>query len=446
MRKRLAAVVLLLGFAALLTPSVPRPDPDAIAADERWGTVPTTAAGNSLWLVRPGGAGEAPPGRTVRQDRPQPARRRSETLRDALNPLSGETDASGAFWQRFFASGLRAATRGPDGKVSVSRALPSAAGNSSVRRAQNGTAPNHGGSSPNPQAAPASWAGSVSARPSAKPSARTHIAESQAAPRPDSAVNFDGRAGTAGSRRAAAAPPVPAGGPIQAGRKEQQPRAKAPAEKIFSLADWLGIWAYHPPEGRVTPPSFAALKTSFPPSLPGGRGFDHGTPAPAMLEHIAPPGERPDYDDWLYKDDHSRRGDKPHWHWDGAAPVFHAGKAWGVVAGGHWAWMLEADRRWWTLGDGAQRLVRHDQGWWWRTEDGWFLLKGGQPWAWRSFPEWKGQGFIHPNHGTQVVYSADASRVAVLTPGQDTMVFDAASGQVLARFPPEQVGRPPLPD
>ena len=258
-------------------------------------------------------------------------------------------------------------------------------------------------------------------------------------------MNFDGRGGPVGGPHAKSAPPVPAGAAKQEGRKEPE-KSKEAKIKILNLADWLGTWSYHPPEGRVKAPSFSDLKSQFPAVLPGGLAYERATPPPAAVERLVPPGERPDYDDWVYKDEHAHRRDRPHWHWDGADPLFHAGKAWGAVAAGHWSWMLESDRRWWTLGDGAQRLVRHDGAWWWRTDGGWFLLKGGQPWAWRRFPEWEGQGFIHPTRGTQVVYSADAARVAVITPGQDTVVFDTASGAVLARFPPEPRGRPPLPE
>ncbi|MDE2291238.1 MAG: hypothetical protein KGL53_04075 [Elusimicrobia bacterium] len=100
-----------------------------------------------------------------------------------------------------------------------------------------------------------------------------------------------------------------------------------------------------------------------------------------------------------------------------------------------WAWELPGGRTWWAKAQGAPALARHQGAWWWRTEDGWFLLKGGQAWAWRHVPGWEGGGFFHPGTGTEVVYSADGKRLAVITPHQDTLVFDALTGALLARIP-----------
>ncbi len=49
--------------------------------------------------------------------------------------------------------------------------------------------------------------------------------------------------------------------------------------------------------------------------------------------------------------------------------------------------------------------------------------------------ESKRDGFIHPKSGTRIVYSADGLRVAVITPGRGSRVFDARTGRLLAYFP-----------
>lgn len=249
-------------------------------------------------------------------------------------------------------------------------------------------------------------------------------------------ADFDGRrAGGASGRLTRNTAAVPASSWSPAERKKEPAEKAAKPPKPPTLSDWLGRGTLKAPGRRLKPPTFTPLKDLFPARLPDGRPYERATPPPEAVESLVPPDERPLYEDWLDADERKKRGSKPHWHQDGADWLFHAGKAWGAPREGRWSWLLEYDRRFWTVADGAQRLARHGEAWWWRTEDGWFLLKGGQAWAYRHFPEWEGHGFIHPTKGTQVVYSADGARLAVLTPGRDTVVFDAATGEVLARFP-----------
>lgn len=228
--------------------------------------------------------------------------------------------------------------------------------------------------------------------------------------------------------------PVPSWSPAERKKPPEEKAAKPP--KPPTLGDWLGKGALKAPRQRMNAPSFTPLKVLFPERLPDGRPYERASPPPLAAEALVPPDDRPLYEDWLYADARRKVGSKPHWHQDGSDWLYHAGKAWGAPKDGRWSWLLEYERRWWTVADGAQRLVRHDGAWWWRTKDGWFLLKGGEPWAWRRFPEWEGHGFIHPTRGTQVVYSADGARLAVMTPGAETVVFDCATGEVLGRFPP----------
>ncbi|MFC1679982.1 hypothetical protein ACFL2T_07220, partial [Elusimicrobiota bacterium] len=78
----------------------------------------------------------------------------------------------------------------------------------------------------------------------------------------------------------------------------------------------------------------------------------------------------PKYERWLEKDENRGRKDEPHWHIDSEnVPYYHMGKAWGRADGGRWTWMLKKGSRWWTVADGAQRMVRYRERWWWRTHD-----------------------------------------------------------------------------
>ncbi|MFA5139968.1 MAG: hypothetical protein WC728_12115 [Elusimicrobiota bacterium] len=207
------------------------------------------------------------------------------------------------------------------------------------------------------------------------------------------------------------------------------------------LKDWLGKGPIKPPEGRLAAPSFSPLKAKFPKSLPDGRSYDPKTPPPAHIEKLAAPDEHPDYQRWLDKDERRRRKDEPHWHIDASnTPFYHMGKTWGRSDQGRWVWMIQSDRKWWTVGDGSQRMVRHADHWWWKTADGWFMLHQGQPWAWRHFAEWRRDGLLHPGTETRIVYSADGHRVAVITPGAGAMVFDAATGALLDRFRETRIG------
>lgn len=220
----------------------------------------------------------------------------------------------------------------------------------------------------------------------------------------------------------------------RAARRSRRGRTRVPRPP--TLSDWLGKGALKPPAGKLKAPTFAPLKKLFPPSLPDGKPYARKTPPPSHLEKLAPPDEQPLYERWLEKDDNRGRKDEPHWHINGRnTPFLHAGKSWGRADRGRWTWMIKSDRRWWTVADGAQRMVRHRDRWWWKTRDGWFLLHEGRPWVWRYFAEWRRRGYLQPKSGTAVVYSADGRRVALITPGQGARVFDARTGGLLGSYP-----------
>src|SRR6185312_2066344 len=58
-------------------------------------------------------------------------------------------------------------------------------------------------------------------------------------------------------------------------------------------------------------------------------------------------------------------------------------------------------------------------------------------------------GLFEPASGTEVVYSRDFARAAVITPGEGAQVFDATTGAALGRIPealmpPRRRPHPPL--
>ena len=125
-------------------------------------------------------------------------------------------------------------------------------------------------------------------------------------------------------------------------------------------------------------------------------------------------------------------------HWDGDA--WHDGDVRGLVRGGAWLRLQHDGARWWAFaGDQGPAQLRHDEVWWMKERGIWFVVHEGRPWAWRSFQDWDAQGLFEPGSGTEMVYSKDFARVAVITPGEGATVFDAATGEELARIPEEKL-------
>ncbi len=130
------------------------------------------------------------------------------------------------------------------------------------------------------------------------------------------------------------------------------------------------------------------------------------------------------------------RDRRPGAHWDGE--LWHDGAARGASRGGGWLWLARNGARWWAFADGRAQ-VRHDGVWWTKESGVWFVVHDGAAWAWRSFQDWDAQGLFQPASGTEMVYSKDFSRVAVISPGRGAEVFDAATGEALARIPEERL-------
>ena len=70
------------------------------------------------------------------------------------------------------------------------------------------------------------------------------------------------------------------------------------------------------------------------------------------------------------------------------------------------------------------------------------MLHQGEAWGYRTFSDARAEGLIHPMTGTRMLYSEDGRRVAVVTPGDGAAVFDARTGDELARWGESQLKKP----
>ena len=138
----------------------------------------------------------------------------------------------------------------------------------------------------------------------------------------------------------------------------------------------------------------------------------------AALDEVDPAALKPD----------RRKGE----HWDGVQ--FHDGDVRGLVRDDAWLWLRREGPNWWAFADGRAEL-RRDGVWWTKEKGVWFVVHEGRPWAWRSFQDWNAQGLFQPASETEMVYSRDFTRVAMVTPGEGAEVFDAETGEKLADIP-----------
>lgn len=218
----------------------------------------------------------------------------------------------------------------------------------------------------------------------------------------------------------------------------QQRKALFKRFRPILLSRMLGKGALRPPKGVGKSPDFAALREKIPHRLPDGKIIKPVLPSPAEIEALAPPDAK------------ALAGKPPeparfHWHQDGPVSYFHEQSIWGRWSGGHWTWLGRSDNRWWIEAPASKALLWHAQHWWWKNKEMWFLLHEGEPWGYRYFAEWKEEGLIHPGSGTQMIYSSDGSRVALVTPGHGAVLFDAETGRELGRWSEEQMPKRPSP-
>lgn len=235
------------------------------------------------------------------------------------------------------------------------------------------------------------------------------------------------RRGALVGRESKAPSPFTADAPVRQGRgRRERPRLRRSRRfRPLLLATLLGSRPLTPPPPGLRPPAaldgLAALRPSKDAS---------GAPVPAApaglagLDQVDP--------EKLHRD---RRAGA---HWDG--DEWHDGAARGLKSGDDWRWLYRDGPRWWALtGDPERPALRHDGLWWTKAGGVWFVVHDGEPWAWRPFQDWGAQGLFSPATGTEMVYSRDLSRVAVITPGDGAEVFDARTGAALGRIPEDRM-------
>lgn len=273
------------------------------------------------------------------------------------------------------------------------------------------------------------------ARPGAAPGGGTGGAR-RAAP-----AQAPGRPGARGMRdRGLRRSPGPSATPVPprpAPRPRRPVAPPAPRQRPLLLSKALGKDSIRPPRVKVMPPDLRYLQGRTPRSMPDLSPFRAQSASLSQIESSGPPdakavaGARP-------------CRSRPHWHPGRQAHHYHDGAAWGRWERGTWTWFAKKGGRWWTwAGPTVPALLRHGDHWWWSTEQLWFLLHEGEPWGYRHFSDLdRLEGFIHPATGTRMVYSADGSKVAVVSQDRGAVLFDATSGAVLGRWGPEELPKP----
>jgi hypothetical protein len=195
--------------------------------------------------------------------------------------------------------------------------------------------------------------------------------------------------------------------------------------KPLLMGTALGPKSLRPPANDLQPPTaLLDLPERRPASDPEGKPTPAASASLSAVEALNPSS--------LSKDRHAGA------HWD--EDQWHDGPARGVEAGGAWLWTYRDGSRTWALaGDPPEPLLRHDGAWWLKSGGMWFVVHDGEPWALRNFSDWGAQGLFHPATGTQIVYSADYSRAAVITPGRGAEVFDARTGALIGTIPEDRM-------
>ncbi|MDP3544280.1 MAG: hypothetical protein Q8T11_17580, partial [Elusimicrobiota bacterium] len=244
-------------------------------------------------------------------------------------------------------------------------------------------------------------------------------------------------AGASWSRRSARSFPLFTP-PRRAGLASKAERAAAAARRRarpLLLSKLLGPGALRPPPSALTPPDLAGLDRRKPARLPDG------SPVPS----------RPYELDRLEAHDPRRsrvadRRVKPHWD---PGDRWHDGPATGVAADARWLWLWKEKTRVWAVGEpGLSPLLRHRELWWGKQKGVWFALHDGQLWNWRRFSDWDAEGLIRLTDGVELVYSADFTKVAVITPGAGAVLYDARTGAELGHWLEHELParRPAAPD
>ncbi len=235
----------------------------------------------------------------------------------------------------------------------------------------------------------------------------------------DPSQNGGGPAPTAGARRRARAFPL-----FRPPRRLGASRIKTAAARRVRpplLSKLLGRDTLRPPPASIEPPDLSRLKGRKPPSLPDGSPVPALAFEPSVLETLDPSRTAT-----------ACRRAKPHWD-DG--PLWHDGAARGLTHDARWLWLWKDDSRWWAVSEPEYApLLRHQELWWGKKSGVWFALHDGELWSWRRFADWNAHGLLRLTDGVELVYSADFKMVAVITPGEGAVLYDAASGAELGAW------------
>lgn len=208
------------------------------------------------------------------------------------------------------------------------------------------------------------------------------------------------------------------------------PAASKTARRPPSLSQLLGRGARRPPKSSLTPPSLSRTPPQRPLQSPSG------APVPATL---FPLGDLERINPGSVGEAACRRQDA-HWHQD---RLWHDGANRGLIEDNQWLWLLRRDRQWWAVPEpSSPALVYHQQLWWAKINAVWLALHEGELWSWRRFAQWNAEGLLRLIDGTQIVYSADFSRIAVVTPGEGAVLYDALHGTELGRWHEHEMPHP----
>jgi len=201
-------------------------------------------------------------------------------------------------------------------------------------------------------------------------------------------------------------------------------RSRGPAPKRRTrpvlLSKRLGRGALRPPPSSLAPPDLASLDARKPARLPDGSSVPDRPFELASLEEKNPRATAPAC---------RKRGP----HWDGA--IWHDAAARGEAENSRWLWLWKEGARWWArTGKEDPPFFRHQNLWWSKQRGVWFALHEGELWTWRRFAAWDAEGLIRLTDGVEIVYSADFTMAAVITPGAGAVLYDAATGAELGTW------------
>ncbi len=207
--------------------------------------------------------------------------------------------------------------------------------------------------------------------------------------------------------------------PRRAVVRPRAPGLKRRARPVL-LSKRLGRGALRPPPSSLAPPDLTYIDARKPARLPDGAVVPDRPLDLAALEARDP-----------RRTASSCRKRGP--HWDGA--LWHDGAARGEAENSRWLWLWKDGARWWArTGKEDPPFLRHHNLWWSKQRGVWFALHEGELWTWRRFAAWDAEGLIRLSDGVEIVYSADFTMAAVITPGAGAMLYDAATGVELGTW------------